>query len=386
MKKHQLLLIVIVLQLIYSFTYRAQAQNESDYYQRERNSPYLREGPYQVVTDSNYTISPNILVHRPNNTKRGPFPIMLFHQGGPGIVTPRSYDVFMKHLASYGYVVVVQAITFPPNPLRDDMKLILDWIEQQVAEGADGWRGYVDTSKLIVGGHSYGGVVASSFIVNQPERALGIVYFASNAAPAPLHALENFKGKVLMIGGSEDTVASPDVQNETFDRFTSTSCKTNLYIEGADHGAFGVYDRDSPGSIGREKATESVRHFFVSFMDANFKNSLRGLFYFFIPRLQPNTVASFTSSCNPFENVLVKDELNNVTVYPNPVMNTDLNIKVNDVIKYSYKLHDVWGMEKKSDTNIMGNITIPVAELPKGIYYITVRAKGKKKVIKLRKN
>ncbi|MEW7290711.1 alpha/beta hydrolase [Aquimarina sp. 2304DJ70-9] len=385
MNKRQLILIATTLLLVFSFTKKIQAQNEIDYQRWERKSPYLKEGPFRVVTDSNYATSPNILVHRPSSDAIGPFPIMLFHQGGPGIVTPRSYDIFMRHLASYGYVVVVQAIVFPPNPLRDDLKLTLDWIEQQVTDGVEGWSGYADTSKVIVGGHSFGGVVASTFIANQPERAVGIVYFASNAAPAPLQPLGAFGGKVLMIGGTEDEIASPDGQNETFDRFTGASCKTSLYIEGAAHGAFGVYDRDSPGSIGREKATESIRHFLVSFMEASVKNNLKATLYFFIPNLQPITVVDFNSSCDPFDLAFSDDKLEKVTVYPNPIINTNLYINVKDALEYSYELRDVMGKIRASDIGITGNTTINVSGLSKGMYYIIIRKEGREKVIKLRK-
>ena len=380
MKTKILLPLIIVLMIVMGHNKSINAQ--SDNARWYNGSVYAKEGPYAVVTDSAYIGAQNIRVHRPVNAGHGPYPVMMFHQGGPGFLTPRTYDLFTKHLASYGYVVVVLAAKFPPNPLNDDFSTILEWMEGQVVQGVSEWADYADLSKIVVGGHSFGGIVATTFIANHPERAIGIVYFASYAAPEPLQPIAPYPGKVLMLGGMEDALTSPENITATFERFVTASCKSKALIDGIAHGAFGDYEKDPVGSIGREKATEVIRHFFVSFMENATKDNAWAGLNLLNPYQHPVKVAEFDSSCSPFNDPEHDKVLQGVRIFPNPIVYQVLTLYVEDISEYSYQIRDFTSTLHRSDGGLTGASTINVSDLPSGVYYIIVRAEGKRKVVR----
>jgi len=133
-------LVAMAITCLYSSTFNAQI-NPS-------NSPYFQDGPYQIVEEAFPDLGSPLLTYRPNNANDGPFPMLLFHMGanqqGETNIDWHSYDLFMKHLTSYGYVVgILQQVPGPPNgPYFSNT---LDFIDTEIATGNNWFSDYIDT-------------------------------------------------------------------------------------------------------------------------------------------------------------------------------------------------------------------------------------------------
>lgn len=264
------------------------------------NSPYYQDGPYDVVADSVTNLTSPILIYRPDTDSDGPYPLFLFHMGanqpGENYITWHSYDLYMQHLASYGYVVgVLQQVPGPPNgPFFSNA---LDYFTAGVAGGNNWMSTYVDTTKVGVGGHSFGGVAASQIISDQPERVEAIVYFGSFPflVPGIGQNVTVFDGNLLSIAGQEDMLSDSIETRNGYNAYTNTSCKSWFYIEGLDHAGFGDYAHPTQmiGSIGRTNATATIRHLLLSFLESKFKNTDLGNEQFFSESNYPNTVSDY---------------------------------------------------------------------------------------------
>jgi predicted dienelactone hydrolase len=73
------------------------------------SSPYYQEGSLSVTSETLTDATPALLTYRP--TTGGDYPVLLFQPGANGFgddaIDVNTYDLYMEHLASYGYVVVV---------------------------------------------------------------------------------------------------------------------------------------------------------------------------------------------------------------------------------------------------------------------------------------
>ncbi len=74
------------------------------------NSPYNLEDSFIVETDSNMTdLSVPLLFYYPETT--GSYPVLMVQIGangfGSNVINRHTYDLFMQHLASYGFLVIV---------------------------------------------------------------------------------------------------------------------------------------------------------------------------------------------------------------------------------------------------------------------------------------
>jgi acetyl esterase/lipase len=93
----------------------------------------------------------------------GPFPVVVFTHGfmlGPG-----DYMSYGRHLASWGYVVVMPQMPsgiIPPNhrALKEYLIKILDWIDENAANPDGPLLGRADASRLGLSGHSMGGKIS----------------------------------------------------------------------------------------------------------------------------------------------------------------------------------------------------------------------------------
>lgn len=100
----------------------------------------------------------------------------------------------------------------------------------------------------VLGGHSLGGVVASSYVASHPERADGLVLLASYA-PQPIDE----RIRVCSIYGTEDGVLD---LNKASGFNISPKGSAVLVLEGgnhADYGNYGPQKGDHPGTLGAQR-------------------------------------------------------------------------------------------------------------------------------------
>lgn len=339
-----------------------------------QNSPYLADGAYTVVSDSDMTaISVPLLFYRPQN--QGNYPVFIFQLGansfGSSVINRHTYDLFMQHLASYGFVVIIIDDSQAGFPNGGSFTASHDWFKTEYSNPNHWLSSYADPSAIVIGGHSNGGVNASALLVNRPTEINGIVFMDSYPSGGVFgigaHDVSNYSGKVLTMAAGEN---DPSSNKEGWDKFASSLCKTYVNIAGLDHGGFGDYVLASQpvGSIGRADATATIRHFLVSWMLSEFKNDNQAANNLSNPTNQPSTVGEFENDCGILTSLT--NNLNNEVykIFPIPTKDV-LNISSEDEIK-SISLYDLQGKLIKSE---VGNIkSIDISEFNKGIYILKV--------------
>jgi len=340
-------------------------------------SMYYANGPMAIVSDSDMTaISKPLLFYRPATTSGAPYPVFMFQLGANGFLSSainrHSYDIYMQHLASHGYVVIVIDDSQAGLPSGTTFKAAHTWFKDKVANTSHWLNSYADPNKLAIGGHSNGGVNAAGLLVDRPTEIHGIVFFASYPSSTfpVVQDVSGYTGKVLSLAGDEDTQSTPSACKGGFDKFTSASCKTYVLVSGLAHGGFGDYDLSSQpvGSIGRDNATATVRHYLVSFMKSQFKGDGIALANMTTSLLQPNTTGEFETNCTGSVNI---EEFLEETFlfYPNPVKN-DLHISLSGKSIEKLEVIDVLGRTHRIVENASGNLVIDFSDLPKGVYSI----------------
>lgn len=321
MLKNLLLFIFVVLSVVH-----LQAQIDPV------DSPFYNDGDYTIVADSNLTdVSKPLLFYYPETA--GSYPIFIFQLGANGFgssaINRHTYDLYLKHLASYGFVVIVIDDSQAGFPNGASMTATHDWVKTKIDDPTHWLSTYGAQSPIILGGHSNGGVNACALLVERPTEIDGIVFMDSYPSTGVVgfgaHDVSGYTGKEMSMAAGEN---DPDPNKEGYESFTSASCKTYVRIEGLDHGGFGDYvNPDQPvGSIGRTNATASVRHFLVSWMLSEFGNSYDGSLNLSDVTLHPNTVEEFENDCMSSLSASLENEVKEeVVIYPNPV-NTILSI------------------------------------------------------------
>lgn len=189
-----------------------------------------------------------------------PLPIVLFLQGA-GVDKSR-YSRFAKIVASYNFAVVV------PNHLNDifaslgslpvsffaEQRQVNDVLSYMTAENSNPDSPLfemLDLSKMLLLGHSYGGIVSMNSIQGtcvfptcvdddfiRPEELLGGVFYGSALAqgnPEQITPPLNNDGiPIVLIAGTKDGVTPLSLVEETFEQI-QTEPKLLLKISGANH-------------------------------------------------------------------------------------------------------------------------------------------------------
>lgn len=161
---------------------------------------------------------------------------VIFYPGGR--VDYRAYAPLMSKLAAQGYLV-----TLVPMPFN---------LAVFGSEKADQvMAAYPEVEKWIIGGHSLGGAMASSYVYNNPGMVDGIFFLA--AYPAGNQSLADSEVKVLSISGTNDGLANTEKIAASIPLLPPDT--VYFPIQGGNHAQFGWYglqSGDSPADISRE--------------------------------------------------------------------------------------------------------------------------------------
>lgn len=321
-----------------------------------------------------------ILFYRPSAINK--YPVFMFQLGansfGSNIINRHTYDIFLKHLASYGFVIIVIDVSQAGYPNGTSFKEIHTWYNEKCTDVNHWLYQYADTNKFVIGGHSNGGVNASALLVERPSEINGIVFWDSYPNPGVLgigaHDVSNYPENVLIMTADENT---PETYKSGFEKFTNSSCKSFINIEGLDHGGFGDYVLASQpvGSIGRENATATIRHFFVSWFLSRYKYDSNANQKFSNAIYQPNTTKEFINNCNILE--INQNQIEDFKIFPNPAHDF-IKIKSENII--DIEIFNSIG-QSIIKQNKLYNTSIDISYLKKGLYIISI-SDNKSKTIK----
>lgn len=164
-------------------------------------------------------------------------------------VDPRAYAVLARSIAAEGHEVVVLKCAF------DTALLCTGSASDYVTDDA-AWA---------VGGHSLGGVAASSFVGEPDNAAMGLVLWAS----WPLNDLSGADLPAVSIYGSEDGLATPEEVLAARPDLPETAAF--VAVEGAVHAFFGDYGAqpgDGEPTVPRETAQGEIVQATAALLDA----------------------------------------------------------------------------------------------------------------------
>lgn len=188
------------------------------------------------------------------SARKGPFPIALLLQGAN--VARAHYAPFANGVASYGFVVVVpdHAGLLGLYAEQSEVPAVLGAMKAEDQRADSPVKGLVDGSKLVLLGHSYGGVAglgAAQGTCNapfctgtftRPTELLAGAFYGTNegALPAPITTAPVH---VALIQGSVDGQALPADAKATYGQL-SDAPRALFTVEGANH--YGICDVNNP--------------------------------------------------------------------------------------------------------------------------------------------
>lgn len=173
---------------------------------------------------------------------------LVFYPGAR--VDTRAYQDILGPLANAGYLVVILKVPLG-IPLLD------------VSQARGAMDRHPEITSWAVGGHSLGGVSASTFAKSNPDVS-GLLLFASY----PADSMADFGSAVLSIAGSNDGLTTPDKIAASKPLLPPTTGYAT--VEGGVHAFFGDYGEqpgDGEPGVSREQAQQQIAAESVRFMD-----------------------------------------------------------------------------------------------------------------------
>lgn len=163
---------------------------------------------------------------------------LVFYPGGK--VEPEAYAPLMLECAERGVLCVLLEPTFN-----------LAILDRGAADGVVGQ--FPGVENWLVGGHSLGGVVASSYLAGHAEEFEGLVLLAAY----PTADLSDSSEQVLSLVGSNDRVLDREAYESA--RKLLPAGTREVVIDGGNHAQFGDYgaqDGDGTAAISPQEQTE----------------------------------------------------------------------------------------------------------------------------------
>lgn len=220
-------LIGIITLVIFLIAIAGFAVYVSDYYHADSTAlaALKSTNSYTVLnTDDSITFIPT---GKKSNTG------IIFYPGGK--VQPESYSVLASKLAENGYTTIIVKMpfnlaVFAPNKADNVIS------------------NHTEITKWVIMGHSLGGVFASDYAVNHPDKIVGVIYLAAY----PNANASNATFKALSIRGSLDNLTTVENIESSKNKFPANTIF--ITIEGGNHynnGNYGVQTGDNNSTITR---------------------------------------------------------------------------------------------------------------------------------------
>lgn len=230
-------ILAIILIVAAAFTYYV-----SDYYHADANAMAALNSTeaYSVEnTADSITFTPT-----DNNSNTG----IIIYPGAK--VQAESYSVLASKLAENGYTIIIAKIPFN-----------LAFFGTNKAD--DIIKNHTEINSWVIGGHSLGGVFASEYAVNHPDKIKGVIYLAAY----PSSNASNASFKALSIRGSLDNLTQKEDISKNLDKFPANT--TFITIEGGNHynfGDYGVQAGDNNSTITREEQQQQTITAIIEFV------------------------------------------------------------------------------------------------------------------------
>jgi dienelactone hydrolase len=203
------------------------------------------------------------------------FPVVLLLQGAK--VARRFYSAVAAGVAGYGFIVVVPDHTSDniggPGLYAElvEIAAVSAQMKIEAASATAPVRGVIDTMRIAVMGHSYGGASGLSAMTNAcfppiplctftrpPELVAGAFYGTNLATPVlGVPALDTGGLPVLLVQGDRDGKALPADAQKTYDQIQKRP-KALIALLGANH--YGVTDVDNPAGADPEVNAQTLDH------------------------------------------------------------------------------------------------------------------------------
>lgn len=205
-------------------------------------------------------------------TSSGTLPVALLLQGGK--VHRQYYSQYAAEVASYGFIVVT------PNHKRlnfvdlnyytstSQVGETLAWMNAENARVGSPLQGRIDTSSLVLLGHSFGGATGLSISEGKcsipfcttlsfslPSQVKAGSFYGTNNAILGLYPAVKNKIPVQLVQGTADGMAEPDQAEKTYAKIAQ-GAKQIVRVAGANH--YGITDVQSPSGAEAEVNTQSL--------------------------------------------------------------------------------------------------------------------------------
>jgi dienelactone hydrolase len=301
-------------------------------------SPQFKEtGFYSTTISANNDLA-DIYYPKPSDINSGnySFPIVLLLQGA--LVDKSFYSDYASLVARYGFVVVVpnhfRPLPINPNSppsLLSETSQIAAVLSQMAIENTKPTSpiaSVVDTQRLGLLGHSFGGAVGLSVIANKclpelylcqepftrPKELLAGAFFGANLRNPIANEfvpIANDGIAVALIQGDIDGVALPERAQSTFDKI-QTPPKALITVMGANH--FSITNVNNPAGANPDRNTatlnravgiETIARWSALFLRANMLKDRAAFDYIYSqgdaldPNVRVTTVAAPEPSSNP---------------------------------------------------------------------------------------
>lgn len=175
----------------------------------------------ELVTSEDYRLVDGNYIFEPEeNAEMG----IIIYPGAK--VEPLAYGYLAKQLTEEGYFVAIPQ-------LRLNMSVFESSAAKPIIDE------YTDVSRWIVGGHSLGGVSASSFVGKNPEHIAGVFFLASY--PADSSDFSKSTLPMLSIYAENDLLSTPSDISDKQKLLSSTAVLHE--IQGGNHAGFGMYGK-----------------------------------------------------------------------------------------------------------------------------------------------
>ena len=214
----------------------------SDYYKADMNA-ITSFSTTNTVTKQ--VLSDNTIVYAPETATIG----FIFYPGGK--VEHNAYGPLMQACASEGILCVLVEMPFH-----------LAVFDIDAAKGIQ--EQYPQIESWYIGGHSLGGSMAASYLIDNIDHYEGLILLSS-------YSTVDFSQtdlKILSIYGSEDTVLNHEKYNEN--KINLPDNLTEIVIEGGCHAYFGMYgaqDGDGTPTITNEMQITTTANEIKKFID-----------------------------------------------------------------------------------------------------------------------